>query len=176
MCALWGNTCNYGGEKLKKWNGDFLKNFGYNSLLFKTDLLLSLCSCSILYFPHLPGKTGARRDKQSWLIECFKRPLGWADRHGCTSLALWTRDCGCYFFLFLSFFLLYFLPSSLALWSLVDSMNGLFSVHYCKVNLEKTHVLGLLFAHSEGTIAVLCFGYIFLPRPLCLFKKFFLTL
>lgn len=83
-----------------------------------------------------------------------------------------------FFFLFLSFFLLSFLPSflSLSLSSLVDSMNGPFSVHYCKVNLEKTHVLELLFSHSEETIAVLCFGHIFLPRPLCLFKKFFLTL
>ena len=75
-----------------------------------------------------------------------------------------------------SFFLPSLFPSFLSLSSLVDSMNGLFSVHYCKVNLEKTHVLELLFSHSEGTIAVLCFGHIFLPRPLCLFKKFFLTL
>lgn len=64
-----------------------------------------------------------------------------------------------------SFFLPSFFPSflSVSLSSLVDSMNGPFSVHYCKVNLEKTHVLELLFSHSDETIAVLCFGHIFLP-------------
>lgn len=74
-----------------------------------------------------------------------------------------------FFFFFLSSFFLSFLPLSLS--SLVDSMNGPFSVHYCKVNLKKTHVLELLFSHSDETIAVLCFGHIFLPGPLCLFKK-----
>ena len=41
--------------------------------------------------------------------------------------------------------------------SLVDSVNGPFSVHYCKVDLEKNFLLRLLSSHSEETTASFVF-------------------
>ena len=69
-CALRGNTCNYRGEKLKKWNGDIFEKFWIKQLVFHSGSM-----CTYEEHPVFRSKSGVCQKRSAAQLSSFYKAV-----------------------------------------------------------------------------------------------------